>query len=158
VDRSPNGPTNLALLYGTSIIPTLNNVSEITTGVSVLVNQWTDTSLQINQALSSNPITILPGTSGFIFLVPYGAGTNTGNLRFQSNYPAGNANDLSFRGRITNEPFNRLTVNGTLSANTIDISGLKAQSTIPIVGSKTLTSLFLSITVGTSSLYIPLYK
>ena len=158
VDRSPNGPTNLALLYGTSIIPALNNVTEIITGVSVLVNQWTDTSLQINQALSSNPITILPETSGFIFLVPYGAGTNTGNLRFQSNYPSGSANDLSFRGSISNEPFNRLTVNGTLSANTIDISGLKAQSTIPIVGSKTLTSLFLSIMVGTSSLYIPLYK
>ena len=125
VDRSPNGPTNLALLYGTSIIPTLNNVSEITTGVTVSANQWTDTSLQINQALATNPITILPGTSGFIFLVPYGAGTNTGNLRFQSNYPAGNANDLSFRGRITNEPFNRLTVNGTLSAGTISTNAHK---------------------------------
>ena len=158
VDRSPNGPANFALLYGTSIIPDFNNVTEITTGVFVLANQWTDTSLQINQALSSNPITILPETSGFIFLVPYGAGTNTGNLRFQSNYPSGSANDLSFRGSISNEPFNKLTVNGTLSANTIDISGLKAQSTIPIVGSKTLTSLFLSIMVGTSSLYIPLYK
>ena len=116
VDRSPNGPTNLALLYGTSIIPAVNNVSEITTGVTISASQFTDVSLQINQALATNPITILPGTSGFIFLVPYGAGTNTGNLRFQSNYPSGSANDLSFRGRISNEPFNKLTVNGTISA------------------------------------------
>jgi carbonic anhydrase/acetyltransferase-like protein (isoleucine patch superfamily) len=51
-----------------------------------------------------------------------------------------------------------LSFTGTLSANTIDINMLKAQSTVPVAGTRTLTSLFLSITVGTSSLYIPLYK
>ena len=58
----------------------------------------------------------------------------------------------------TDNNSNALTVAGTLSANTIDINMLKTQSTVPVAGTRTLTSLFLSITVGTSSLYIPLYK
>ena len=58
----------------------------------------------------------------------------------------------------TDNNSNALTVAGTLSANTIDINMLKAQSTVPVEGTRTLTSLFLSITVGTSSLYIPLYR
>jgi hypothetical protein len=51
-----------------------------------------------------------------------------------------------------------LSVRGTLSASIIDIAALKALSSVPVAGTRTLTSLFLSITVGTSSLYIPLYK
>jgi hypothetical protein len=93
-----------------------------------------------------------------MFLVPYGAASGGGRLVFENTYPAENANDLSFIGTITDEPYNKLTVAGTLSANTIDINMLKAQSTVPVAGTRTLTSLFLSIMVGTSSLYIPLYR
>lgn len=46
----------------------------------------------------------------------------------------------------------------TLSAYNIDITNLTATSSVPVQGPKNITNLFLSITVGTSSLYIPLYK
>jgi len=154
VDRSPSGPTNMGFLYGTSSNPLLANALAITP----LPATPTNINTGINQALTANPITITPGTTGYMFLVPYGATAGGGRLIFQSTYPAGNANDLSFIGTITDEPYNKLIVAGTLSANIIDINMLKAQSTVPVAGTRTLTSLFLSITVGTSSLYIPLYK
>lgn len=46
----------------------------------------------------------------------------------------------------------------TLSAYNINITNLTANSNIPVAGPKTITNLYISITVGTSSLYIPLYK
>jgi hypothetical protein len=73
----------------------------------------------INQALTANPITITPGTTGYMFLVPYGAAAGGGRLIFQNTYPAGNANDLSFIGTITDEPYNKLTVNGAISSNDV---------------------------------------
>ena len=154
VDRSPSGPTNMGFLYGTSSNPSLASALAITS----LPATPTNINTGINQALAATPITITPGTTGYMFLVPYGAAAGGGRLIFQSTYPAGSPNDLSFIGTITDEPYNKLTVAGTLSANTIDINMLKAQSTIPIAGTRTLTSLFLSIMVGTSSLYIPLYR
>lgn len=154
VDRSPSGPTNMGFLYGTSSNPSLANALAITS----LPTTPTNINTGINQALAATPVTITPGTTGYMFLVPYGAAAGGGRLIFQSTYPAGSPNDLSFTGTITDEPYNKLTVAGTLSANTIDINMLKAQSTIPIAGTRTLTSLFLSIMVGTSSLYIPLYR
>jgi hypothetical protein len=154
VDRSSSGPTNMGFLYGTSSNPSLASTLAITPLPATPTNINTD----INQALATSPITITPGTTGYMFLVPYGAASGGGRLIFQSTYPAGNANDLSFIGTITDEPYNKLTVAGTLSANTIDINMLKAQSTVPVAGTRTLTSLFLSIMVGTSSLYIPLYR
>jgi len=115
VDRSNNGPSSIGFLYGTSSNPLLAN----TIAIATVAATPSDIIPTVNQALTANPITITPGTSGYIFLVPYGAGTNTGNLRFISNYPLGNANDLSFQGTITDEPYNKLTVNGAISSNNI---------------------------------------
>lgn len=46
----------------------------------------------------------------------------------------------------------------TLSALNVDITYLTAKSHIPVVGTKTQTDLFLTIYIGTSTLYIPLFK
>ena len=46
----------------------------------------------------------------------------------------------------------------TLSAENLDITYLTAKSNIPVLGTKTQTGLFLTIFVGTSTLYIPLFK
>ena len=51
-----------------------------------------------------------------------------------------------------------VTIAGTLSATALDLNQLTALSSVPVEGTRTLTTLFLSITVGTSSLYIPLYQ
>lgn len=51
-----------------------------------------------------------------------------------------------------------VTIAGTLSATALDLNQLTALSSVPVQGTRTLTTLFLSITVGTSSLYIPLYQ
>lgn len=51
-----------------------------------------------------------------------------------------------------------VTIAGTLSATALDLNQLIALSSVPVEGTRTLTTLFLSITVGTSSLYIPLYQ
>lgn len=46
----------------------------------------------------------------------------------------------------------------TLSALNFDITYLTAKSNVPVLGTKSQTGLFLTIFVGTSTLYIPLFK
>lgn len=46
----------------------------------------------------------------------------------------------------------------TLSALNFDITYLTAKSTVPVIGTMTQTGLFLTIFVGTSTLYLPLFK
>lgn len=46
----------------------------------------------------------------------------------------------------------------TLSALNFDITYLTAKSNVPVVGTKSATGLFLTIIVGTSTLYLPLFK
>ena len=53
---------------------------------------------------------------------------------------------------------NTIRVPATLSATNYDITFLSAQSGVPVQGTKTQTGLFITIFVGTSSLYIPLFK
>jgi len=127
VDRSTNGPAFIGLLYGTSSDPSLAN----TIATATVLTTPSDISPGFNTALATNNIIIPPGTTGYIFLVPYGAGTNTGNLRFISNNPLGDINDLSFQGNITTSfIYNNLTLvnnltaqNGVLTTSTLNVRG-----------------------------------
>tara|TARA_R110000868_G_scaffold32231_4_gene117473 strand:- start:319 stop:1944 length:1626 start_codon:yes stop_codon:yes gene_type:complete len=111
--RSPAGPRNIGLLFGTSSNPSLANT--ISTGSNVLpvdsIN--TDIASTLNAGITGNNITITPGTTGYFFLVPYGATGNGGTLRYVSN----SVNDLSFTGTVYTGNYTSLTIDNNIIVN-----------------------------------------
>jgi len=80
---------------------------------------------------------------------------NTNSSIWDSTYSTVNTNSSSY---VKSSHVGDVTISGRLSATVLDLNQLTALSSVPVAGTRTLTTLFLSITVGTSSLYIPLYQ
>lgn len=117
----------------------LLSVTDIVTGTLFTVNDRS--SLPVLEV--SDTDTVIAGTFNTNTVVISGTQIGIGTRNFQTN-------KISISGNVS--------LIGTLSANTIDVNRIIAISSVPVQGSFSQTSLYLSITVGTSSLYIPLYK
>lgn len=108
VDRSPSGPTNVALLYnntGDSISPTLG-AKILSTGIFL----QPDTPLDILNRIyaeefisnfKNNPMIIEPKTTGYFYIIPFNASSVGGRFFLTSSFPMATFNnDLSFIGSI----------------------------------------------------------
>jgi len=95
--RSTAGPKSIAFGYNNSA----NNPSTatyLTLGVNAIPSNdiITDISSIINSVLSTNPITITPGLTSYLYIIPYQATGNGGTLRFQG---GSSPYDLYFTGQ-----------------------------------------------------------
>ena len=134
--RSPAGPKSIGFLYSTS--SNINTATTYSTGLSALTipNVNTDISGAINTDLRNSNITIYPGTTGFIFIVPYDATGAGGTLRFITNSAPEVANDLSFIGNVAPNNYKTLTVENNMTiGNNLTVNN-NLQVTGNITGNK----------------------
>ena len=124
VDKSTSGPSHVAFLYGTGISPSSLGTVVYNAGAPLSPGTPIDVSLEINKNLNSNPAIIPANTTGYFFIVPFGATANGGRLLLKSNYPLGNRNDLSFMGSVSVIPL--LTIDSSVKiSNNLDLANSK---------------------------------
>jgi hypothetical protein len=132
---------------GTAII----DGSGIVTGYSSISNPLVDLSDDINNGLQVNPITILPGQTGYFRLVPYNSTSPARKLGFHHNPGNGTATpDITFYGFVTNQTAVLTSSNISPDYSTISVSPVLIPADNTTLSTVTITpKLYANTNAGT---------